>query len=100
MSERNQSSDAVRPPDIVDFKKFPVRPQEENPVEGDEYLVDIETHQTILVRRAESPEDAIVKAVTGNHDGSDLDLDVVAHDVHICIHTGIDEECDHDEEAD
>jgi hypothetical protein len=97
----NQTADAARPPGTTVIEQFPVRPHDDDhddPAGGDEYLVDVETRLTILVRRAESPEDAIVKAVTGNPEGSDLDLDVVAHDVHVCIHTGIDDCEEHEEE--
>lgn len=77
-------------------KPLNIWPEQEND-QGEEYLVDIDTHQTVLVRNATSPEDAVVKAVTGNPEGPDGDLDVVAHDVHVCIHSGIiDGECEHE----
>jgi hypothetical protein len=101
MSHNEESSRVGTPVGPANIQEFPVKPQENDPGESGEYLVDIDTHQTILVQRAESPEDAIAKAVTGNPDGCDLDLDVVAHDVHVCIHTGMgDEDHEEHEEAD
>ncbi len=80
---------------------FPLQPESDQD-DGDEwteYLVDIDTHHTLLVRAC-SVEDAAAKALTGNPHGSDFDLHTVAHDVHVCVHSGIDddEECDHEEE--
>lgn len=101
MTQHEQSTAAGRAPSAVldppfrapvDMNLGEVRLTTEAREEGPEYLVDIETHQTILVRHATSPEHAIAMAVTGNPDGSDFDLDEVGRDVHVCIHTGLDED--------
>lgn len=101
MSHHDQSTAAGRAPSAVfdppfrppmDINLGEVRFSTEAQEEGPEYLVDIETHQTILVRHATSPEEAIAKAVTGNPDGSDLDLSEVGRDVHVCVHAGLDED--------
>ncbi len=90
MTHHDQPTAATKMP-VVDV--FPVQPENgQDDGDGEEYLVDIDTHQTVLVRNATSPEDAVVKAVTGNPEGCDFDQDVVAHDVHVCIHTGMSDE--------
>ncbi len=94
----NQHDELSRAPGPAVIEQFPVGPQDDQDAgEGDEYLVDIDTHYAILVR-ATSVDDAAAKALTG-HLNSDFDMATVAHDVHVCAHSGISEnECDHDEE--
>ena len=63
-----------------------------------EYLVDIDTHQALLVR-ATTPETAVAKAVLYTIESDDEDVTEVARDVHTCAHSGIsDNECDHEDE--
>lgn len=103
MTHHDQNAGASGRPPCATIERFPVQPQnhQDDEGEGDEYLVDIDTHHAILVR-ATSADEAAAKALTGNPEGSDLDMTTVAHDVHVCVHSGIgDSECDgHDEEAD
>ena len=82
----------------ADITPFPIRTDDPNEDEEEksEYLVDIETHQSILVV-ALNVEEAAAKALLGNYDE---DLTIVGHDVHVCVHSGIsDNECDHEEES-
>lgn len=82
----------------ADITPFPIRTgdPDEDGEEKIEYLVDIETHQSILVV-ALTVEEAAAKALLGDYDG---DLTIVGHDVHVCVHSGIsDNECDHEEES-
>lgn len=99
MTHHNPNAGATgRPPCVIE--QFPVKPQNNQDEGGeDEYLVDIDTHYAILVR-ATSADDAAAKALTGNQEGSDFDMTTVAHDVHVCVHSGIDDnDCDgHDGE--
>ncbi len=79
----------------ADITQFPVRDDPEG--EESEYLVDIETHHSILVV-AHNVDEAAAKALTSD---DDMNQTVVAHDVHVCVHSGIsDNECDHKEGAD
>ncbi len=65
--------------------------------EETEYLVDIDTHHSILIV-AHNPEEAAAKAL--HDEADDMRTTVVAHDVHVCVHSGIsDNECDHEEGA-
>ena len=55
-----------------------------------EYLVDVETHQSFLVR-ATTPEEAIAKAVLQNADPDEA-VTEIGRDVHVCVHGGNDHE--------
>ncbi len=78
--------------------EFPMMVTKEDPTsEGeDEYVVDVETHVSMLVQ-ATSPEAAAAKAVLymveTEEDGS---VSEVGRNVHTCVHSGLDEseECD------
>ncbi len=64
--------------------------------EESEYLVDIDTHHSVLLV-AHNPEEAAALAITGEET---MNQTIVAHDVHVCVHSGIsDNECDHEEEG-
>ncbi len=64
--------------------------------EESEYLVDIDTHHSVLLV-AHNPEEAAALAITGEET---MNQTIVAHDVHVCVHSGIsDNECDHAEGA-
>ncbi len=72
--------------------------QRDGETEGDgiEFLIDVDTHHSVLVV-ATDVDAAIAKVLSGEDDMSQT---VVAHDVHVCAHSGIsDNECDHAEEA-
>ena len=88
--------DGETPNDDGNISEFPLR---ESDPEGEEreFLVDIDTHQAILVT-ATNVDEAIAKAL--NDEADDMRTTVVAHDIHVCVHSGIsDNECDHEEEA-
>lgn len=53
----------------------------------EEFVISVETYDVMIVR-AGTAEDALAKAVTGNPDGSDLDVAYITHDIHACVHTG------------
>ena len=64
--------------------------------EESEYLVDIDTHTSVLLM-AHNPEEAAALAVSGE---ATMTQTVVAHDEHVCVHSGISSnECDHEEGA-
>ena len=93
MTHHDQIADTVARVQTPVVDVFPVRPENgQDDYEGEEYLVDIDTHQTVLVR-ATTPETAIAKAVLHTiepeEDGA---VTEVARDVHTCIHTGMDDE--------
>ncbi len=76
----------------VDIENWPAEPGDDD-YEGreSEYLVDIDTHHSILIV-ARSVDEAAAKALGPLADGQTT----VAHDVHVCVHSGIsDNECDH-----
>ncbi len=84
---------------LVDIQNWPTEPRDDN--EGDsageerEYLVDIDTHHSILVV-ARSADEAAAKALNSE---DDMNQTTVAHDVHVCVHSGISSnECDHEDE--
>ena len=64
--------------------------------EPTEFLVSVETYDVMNVRAA-TPEEALAKAVTGNPEGSDFDIEVITHDVHACVHSGEEIEHEHEE---
>lgn len=73
-------------------------PQGDDP-EGEEheYLVDIDTHHSVLVV-AHDVEEAAAKAL--HDEADDMRTTIVGHDVHVCVHSGIsDNECDHEDGA-
>ena len=79
----------------ADITPFPLR-KNDSEDEEKEFLVDIDTHHSILVV-ALNAEEAVAKAILGNYDE---DLTIVGHDIHVCVHSGIsDNECDHEEKA-
>ena len=80
----------------ADITPFPIRKPDPDDQES-EYLVDIDTHHSILVV-ALNAEEAVAKAILTEND--DEERTVVGHDVHVCVHSGIsDNECDHEEKA-
>ncbi len=88
-----QCHDGVCACQPVDIKDWPTKPKGDD-YEGEEseYLVDIDTHHSILVV-ARSVDEAAAKALGPLDD----DQTTVAHDVHVCVHSGIsDNECDHE----
>ena len=92
----HDQDDGSRTP--VDIQNWPTEPPNGNDdYEGEEseYLVDVDTHHSILVV-ARSVDEAASKALGP----SDDDQTTVAHDVHVCVHSGIsDNECDHEDES-
>ncbi len=76
--------------------KFPTKDRVDYEGEESEYLVDIDTHHSILVV-AHSVDEAAAKALDGE---DDMRQTTVAHDVHVCVHSGISSnECDHEDES-
>ncbi len=82
-------------PPITEFPMMVEKKQAPDEKE-DEYVVDVETHVSMLVQ-ATSPEAAAAKAVLymveAEEDGS---VSEVGRNVHTCVHSGLDEseECD------
>ena len=92
----HDSVDSCQPVDIVDIQNWPMEPRGEGDYESEEseYLVDIDTHHSILVI-ARSVDEAASKALGPLAD----DQTTVAHDVHVCVHSGISSnECDHEDD--
>lgn len=95
-TETPSKTGARVPPKVVDF---PLRDavEEESPARENEYVVDVETHVSVLVQ-ATTPETASAKAVLHmvepEEDGS---VTEVARSVHTCVHSGMDDSdsCDH-----
>lgn len=84
-----------QPDEGANIAQFPVKEGMGDENAESEYLVDIETHHAILVV-ARSVDEAAAKALNGEDDAQI----VVAHDVHVCVHSGISgNECDHEEGA-
>ena len=99
MSQDNNrpGNGGARPAAPTNIVQFPVKPTEPlgDDYEGkeSEYLVDIDTHHAILVV-ARSVDEAAAKALSSE---DDIRQTTVAHDVHVCVHSGIsDNECDHE----
>ncbi len=95
MSKDGETPDETEQPERNNIARFPGK---NSMLEDDEqeFLVDIDTHHAVLVVAADVDE-AIAKVLSGEDDMSQT---VVAHDVHVCVHSGIsDNECDHAEEA-
>ncbi len=82
----------------VDIENWPTEPRGGGSYEDEEseYLVDIDTHHAILVV-ARSVDEAAAKALSDEDDNGRTTT--VAHDVHVCVHSGISSnECDHEDE--
>ena len=93
MSHHNHNQDARRTEE-GGITQFPAKAKEEG--EESEFLVDIDTHHSVLVV-ATDVDEAIAKVLSGE---DDMNQTTVAHDVHVCVHSGIsDNECDHEEGA-
>ena len=89
-------------PKIMDIHREATEIANSGDDDKEEFVVSVETADVLIVRAA-SPEEALAMAVTGNPDGSDMDMEYVAHDVHACVHTGEEhkhegDEHEHDEE--
>lgn len=84
-------------PGIVDIHRAADEIVSSRGDDTEEFVVSVEVYDVLLVR-AKSPEEALAKAVTGNPDGSDLDMDYVTHDVHACVHSGEEHKHGGDEE--
>ncbi len=96
MSHHDKCSETpgdVRQPDEgTNIAQFPAKEEGEE----SEFLVDIDTHHSVLVV-ATDVDEAIAKVLSGE---DDMNQTTVAHDVHVCVHSGIsDNECDHEEGA-
>ncbi len=72
--------------------EFPMMVEKQAPEgEEDKYVVDVETHVSVLVQ-ATSPEAAAAKAVLHMVDAEeDGSVTEVGRDVHTCVHSGLDE---------
>lgn len=97
MSDPEQTGRTVRPthtalhppnrPGIMDIHRAATEIANGGGDDPLEFVVSVDTSDVLIVR-AESAEEAIAKAVMGNPNGSDFDIEVVSHDVHTCVHTG------------
>lgn len=76
----------------VDFRNVGNNIGEEDQDGANEYVVDIDTHQSFFVR-ASTPETAIARAVLHTIDPEENgEVTEVGRDVHTCVHSGIDDE--------
>ncbi len=76
------------PPTVVDF---PLQQTTEQESQEDEYVVDVETHVSMLVQ-ATTPEEAAAKAVLHTVDAEkDGSVTEVGRSVHTCVHSGLEE---------
>ncbi len=76
--------------------EFPVLVEQKVPEDENEYVVDVETHVTVLVQ-ATSAETAAAKAVLHTIDAEENgSVSEVGRNVHTCVHSGMDdsESCD------
>lgn len=85
-----------QPDEGSNIAQFPRKGDKNYGGEEVEYLVDIDTHLSILVM-AHDVDEAAAKALSSDDDPNQT---TVAHDVHVCVHSGISSnECDHKEES-